>query len=248
MNLPQTNRTIFFSDFVLRHVAAFRVHRRHRGTLGQANRDWRNVAEHCLAAGVFSEHIAEQLSLDDESILYVTHAAILHDCFKRDEVETVRVADDSSRPAHWRVAAVRAAVDSVRNESLKVMQEFGVSDKVLALTGANLLSDPDGPQDDQSKIMFFVDQILQGTEVVAHAERLSAYDNPDRFDGLWSESFRDEFNGMSLGEAEQLVMERISQEFSERLGHTGPADELPFALETNIHRKATEYKPNDIKP
>lgn len=77
----------FFSDFAIRHLREMRV-LKEGGVLGRGNREWRNVSEHCLLAGVMANTLGELLQISPEDLDMVTRVALIHDWDKRVEKET----------------------------------------------------------------------------------------------------------------------------------------------------------------
>lgn len=176
------------------------------GVLGKKNRDWRNIAEHCLAEAVGADILAEHLGADREK---VTRASLVHDWYKRKEIESMRL-----------VGGAQGYLET-SEEDIRLLTEYGVPEDIIQLAHANI---PQSAELDyiknrsrEEKIVHFIDMITDGSRFVEHDERLKiVVQKKHNID--FSELFRRRYNGKSLFELQQEVTIQEKREFEQTIG------------------------------
>ncbi|MDO8626465.1 MAG: hypothetical protein Q7K39_03365 [Candidatus Magasanikbacteria bacterium] len=185
----------FFSDFALAHLSQFRIHQS-GGILGKENRDWRNISEHCLVEAVAADTIAAATGANREILVA---AALLHDWFKRREIE---------RTCATNPAQMGASLADIEKADRVALEKFGVAPVVIDLAHANILAAGDaeylGSRTLEEKIMHWIDLSTQDTLVVDFRERVQAAEQKDAY-RAWSESLRPQYGGKSLSEIDIAV-------------------------------------------
>ena len=230
-----TSKTQFYSNFAVAYHSAFRPHFRRGGTLGKKRDAWRNVAEHCLVAGVLAKHLAKLMGLSAVQIKNVTYAAILHDWNKKHET--------LMRKQSVSMASLRSLLMQMRDADQQILLQMGYSQAIVRLAGANVPADQDGPQTDEEKIVWYVDAMLTDTQ----PSRIS-----DRFDELERHPLRGKSNiefsnsfvevyGISLYDLQRRIATKVESYIASRIGFTGIPEELPFALEEIVKAKISNH-------
>ena len=110
--LDDRRRVKYFSSFALRHLTQMRILRK-GGVLGRGNADWRNVSEHCLIEAVGADVLAEALSAKRKILV---EAALLHDWYKRREVEAMKAG------------GAEVGHKTTLTEDVLILREVGVSE------------------------------------------------------------------------------------------------------------------------
>ncbi|OHA91142.1 MAG: hypothetical protein A2758_01540 [Candidatus Zambryskibacteria bacterium RIFCSPHIGHO2_01_FULL_49_18] len=197
-------KTKFFSSFALAHMGEMRILKR-GGVLGKANRDWRNVAEHCLVEAALAYVLAEHLGAERD---VVVRAALLHDWYKR----------------HEREAMTKSGVDvghqaTIRADSY-LLSCYGVSDTVIRVARANIPESADiarlATRSLEEKVMHFIDLVTSSSAPVPFEERFRTLEKKEQ-NVAFSESYRSKF-GKGLYELQMEVGRREQDEFEKVLG------------------------------
>jgi len=185
----ERKKTEYFSRFALRHMRAMRIFER-GGILGEGNEEWRNVTEHCLVAAVGADILAERLKADRERVVLAT---LLHDWYKRREVEAIRE-----------------------------LGGYGVPEDLIKLAHANTpeRADPEflAGRSREEKIVHFMDLSTLGSDFVEITDRWRDLGEKPFFKS-YSESFRDRYGGKSLVEFQIEVTEAERKELRRRSGY-----------------------------
>lgn len=162
----------FFSSLATQEIDALRMHRKaglwERTPEGQ--RDWGNVAEHCLVEVARAQIFAKLLGLSPELTADMTQAAAVHDYFKKNEKE-IMVAGGFSYKSYAE-AQEKVAVDLPAN---------GFSPRVTRLAGSvghetspeaqRILSLPNPTEDDIAYlVMHYVDDYTINSDWAVAAE------------------------------------------------------------------------------
>lgn len=206
---PDLERTRYFSRLALRYKSEMKI-LEEGAVLGKDGREWRNIAAHCLFEAACVDTLAEVLGLSDEQRDQLSRAAILHDWYKRREIEAMR--EDGVTLGYAKASA----------ESKAQLHELGVKDEIIQLTSA-IIPDSLDPEYLKSrplgeKIIHYIDAITETTNLVDVATRMQAGLSRSPNVQAWSETFRPQFSGLTLHEAQTQVGLQEEQEFKEALG------------------------------
>jgi HD superfamily phosphodiesterase len=203
-NESRQMRTRYFSAFAQRHMNEMRILAA-GDVLGKESEGWRNVSEHCLVEAVGADILAERLGADREKVV---QAALLHDWYKRHEVEMSR---SDGVEGYWR---------SIEEDKV-ILREKGIAEDIITISKAIIpeSADPEylSNRSVEEKIMYIMDMMTSGTQWMPPLERqkISAK-NPNV--QAFSESYRKRFNGKSL--LELLIEDQaiVVKEFETKLG------------------------------
>ena len=80
---------MYFSKFAMTNRDAMRLLQQGK-VLGSESEGWRNIAEHCLLAGVMAYKLGQLVNLSQQDLEEVTNAALTHDWDKRLEKEAAK--------------------------------------------------------------------------------------------------------------------------------------------------------------
>lgn len=121
----------YFSKLALSFRTELRIHRDvglwERNQSGA--REWGNVSEHCLVEGARIGVLADRLSLSRAARKDLVSAAVLHDFYKRNEVESMREAAAQGRSLH------EASISS-DHEAKRKLEEAQIPSHVIRLVGS----------------------------------------------------------------------------------------------------------------
>jgi HD superfamily phosphodiesterase len=201
----KNKKTKYFSDFALKNFSTMRILKK-GGLLGREGVDWRNIAEHCLTEAVAADILAEHLHADRNEVV---EAALLHDWFKRREVESMNQLGGEQ------------GYGISKAEDKKLLSKFNVSKDIIALANANIpeSADPDYLEERpiEQKIVHFIDLITSGSEFMNAEDRLlKVEENPRNVE--FSDSFRGRYNGKTLFEFQRQLAVEEQDEFENILG------------------------------
>ncbi len=167
---------------------------------------WRNVSEHCLVEAVAADVLAEHLHADREKVV---QAALLHDWYKRREIEGMKKKGGGEGYA--------AALE----EDGRLLLEYGVPQELVDLAHANFpkSADPDYLKNRtlEEKIMYYVDIITSDSEIVPFEERLKLAKGKKNIVEM-SEWLRGQYGGKSFFELHEILAPEVQTEFEDRLG------------------------------
>lgn len=230
-------KTAYFAGFARSHLSAFRPHYRQGETLGKGSEVWRNVAEHCLVAGVFADILADELHLPAGQRDTVVTAAIMHDWFKKHESIGQRAANEDGTLSLQTLSEIKAR-DS------QALQKMGVSQEIITLIGANVPDTPEGPQRLPEKIIWYVDAMLSNTEPAPIQQRFDdlergwdgGKEDPTRAErnNAFSSLYREQYGGKSLYEVQRKLGDKIGAEFAQIMGYQGEVSQLPLFLKEKL--------------
>lgn len=187
----------------------------HGGIFSEESAEWNNVFDHCLSEALTVDILVEAINakkgdqaLDRELL---TAAALLHDAYKRREIEKVK-----SQPTNL------ALLYETDIESKEWLKSLDVKQGIIELQdgiGNNAAKNIYfGEITDLAKrLLHYVDDITQGDTVVSLEERLAALEeNPKyREQNEWSKHI---FEGLTLYQAKRKISAATEQEISEVLG------------------------------
>ena len=132
-------------------------------------------------------------------------------------------------------------IAEIRKKEEQALQEMGVSQEVIFLTGANVPETAEGPQNLLGKIIWYIDIMLTNTEAVPISQRIDQaikgwggkkYDpEKARRSITISDAYREKYQGKSLYDVQMELGKKIGAEFAEKIGYTGEVDLLPLFLQ-----------------
>jgi hypothetical protein len=196
---------------------------------------WRNVVEHELVEAEAADTLGEMLGLSTEERDRLREAALLHDVFKRKEIE------------EYAPRGIEG-FDQNSEDQAEFLRNKGVPEVVIALTDAvaygSLYTFIDSSGQfvphfaeipEAVKIAHYIDDITKGSRLVPLSERISALKANQKYKEL-DERGRQFYGGMSNIEAQEFVSRRIEAEFSERLGIEDPTT-LPLVISQRIEER-----------
>ena len=209
-----SQKTQYFSDFAVKHREYFKLHRDY-GVLNKAE-GWRNVSEHCLLEAVTADILAEGLGLAEEEREQLVAGAILHDFFKRRQMEMLRASGGSVE-----------ALEASERESDKVLDERGYPNSIvrIARSAADFrrMMDPDVSLSE--RIMNYVDNITINNRIGSVDERVDRNEANPAYQKI-NEAGREFFGGLTESQAQRKFGKEIQRELSHKLGINDP-DSLP---------------------
>jgi len=236
----ERGKTAYFADFAKSYLSAFRPHYRQGETLGKGPEVWRNVSEHCLVSGVFADILSDELHLPPDQKNLVVKAAIMHDWFKKHESIAQRAANQEGTLSLQTISEIKARDN-------QALQEMGVPQDIIALTGANVPETQAGPEALPEKIIWYIDAMLSNTEPVPIRQR---FDDLERgWDGTKEDPIRAErnnalsslykeyYDGQSLYDVQRELGNRISAEFAQIIGYQRETSQLPLFLKEKLVEK-----------
>jgi hypothetical protein len=198
-------RAFYFSNFALRHFREMRI-LANGGVLGRGNEDWRNVAEHCLVEAVGADILAEVLGVSPKRVV---SAALLHDWYKRREVEAMKLIGGGK------------GYEKTAKEDDRLLREYGISDEVIRIAHANIPESADAEylarRPIEEKIMHFLDLVTSGTEFIDVDTRTRVAEQKKHM-VEFSESFRSRYEGRTLHEVQREVTALEQREFEQEIG------------------------------
>lgn len=198
-------RAVYFSNFALRHFREMRILAK-GGVLGRGNEDWRNVAEHCLVEAVGADILAEALGVSPKRVV---SAALLHDWYKRREVEAMKLIGGGK------------GYEKTAKEDDRLLREYGISEDVIRIAHANIPESADlkylEERPIEEKIMHFMDLITSGLEFMDVEARIRVAEQKKHM-VEFSESFRSRYEGRTLHEVQCEITALEQREFEWRIG------------------------------
>ena len=208
----------FFANFALKHLSAFRLHKEF-GLLPKTE-GWANVSRHCLVEAVAMDVLGRELRLSEKERSNLVQAALLHDFYKRKEIELMKKEGDSM-----------ATVVEAEEGSNIILNERGTDPQIVLLTnsvgGAQIERMKKIETTLPEKIMFYIDNITDNDNIVGLKNRIANL--PSRYPDI-----------AKTGIYRRLleVSEEIQGELAGKVGLDNP-DALPEYIKTKI-REAVE--------
>src|SRR3989338_7849566 len=111
----ERQKTAYFADFALSHMDAMRMLKRGK-VLGPESEGWRNIAEHCLLAGVTAYTLGRLARLEEADLQELTFAALTHDWDKRLQKEQVQLPGARTPDGLVMTGSDSKALDEMRSE------------------------------------------------------------------------------------------------------------------------------------
>ena len=183
------------------------------GKLSPKFGDWNNVINHSLVQTAAMDVLGDALALPVDGTQKLRSNALVHDWRKRLDRKPGDFTDEQK-------AAVQRFIDAAQpDESLLAATEAGFSKKIL-----------DGEATDEQKLMFYVDDIARGSEIIGIEERIREVEqrNP-MVDPIWNEQL-----GMPYWEAERKAAHKVEGELFQQLTSKGVSlsapDQIPQFL------------------
>lgn len=211
----------YFSDFAMKHLGAFRIHKEQGLLLKKEG--WRNVSEHCLVEAVAADCLGEGLNLPKESREKLVTGALLHDFYKRKEIELMRTSGKTSMDI----------VKEAEDKGTEYLNLKGIDPEVIKIINSVGASPVDYFETKEptmeEKIMHYVDDITDGNDLAYLKDRLDrvAKRYPDVEKSVYERMFK--------------VSEKIEKEIADKLG-LAEARELPIYIKRKIEERIKNYK------
>ncbi len=204
----------FFSRFALKHLSELRLHKEF-GLLPKSE-GWSNVVRHCLVEAVAAEVMSENLHLSEKETRDLVQAAVLHDFYKRQEMELLK---EKGASAENLMAA--------EEESAEILTEKKINPFVIKLTDSVGLTKIDRMKESDvtisEKVMFYIDMITNNDDIVNLRDRVAAL--PARYPAIAATGIYP-----ILLKASQ----EIEAELAQKIGLENP-EELPNYIKTKIN-------------
>lgn len=201
---------------------------------GQLTDSWHNIYRHCKVCGTAGYVLGNILNLEDKQIKDITSALILHDWYKRFEVE-----------AAWAIGAT--GFDDSILESKKLLSAYGISDNLVELAhcvGHSSLKEIKDSMDINKRIVHLIDSMISGEEIVGVSKRVEGLEGQSKYKEL-NESGRAIHHGRTFFEVQREVGEGIFNELSKSVSLS--PDQLLGAIKdgvqkVNEHSRAVKYE------
>lgn len=194
---------------------------------------WSNVIEHELVEAEAADVLGEKLGLSDEERRNLRTAALLHDIFKRKEIETARVEgpDSFTRTAKEEAEWIRSAgypeevIKLVESVVLTSFKDFTANFESISVV---------------RKIIHYVDDITLRSDIVSLDERIKYIEEMPDYKALieWSVPVF----GKKFTDVQREISRRIEEEFAPRLGVSDPSAIPDFVKGCINERIAQEGK------
>lgn len=256
----------YFNKLILKYGRAINLHV-NPGDLWNSDehgRNWKNVTEHCLIEAARVEELTELLGFDPELQDKLIEAAVVHDFYKKREIELTRIGIEKGDSG-------REGVLKNEDEAVDVLLGAGFSQKQIAWT-QSVSGDPqnvhrmkkiiDAGSFDLDKIadliLHYVDNYtrgsswvapaeLQGTKIINDIDRrnLMNAENPDyrkmNEEGRELNSGHPFFDGMTRFESAAAVNHEIEKVFFKIITNRGFTlrfpQEIPEFIDTRIRKR-----------
>jgi len=224
-NFEQKRRE-FFASFAMKHFSDFHLHKEF-GVL-EKQEGWRRVSEHCLVEAVAADTLAKELNLSADERQAMVTAALLHDFYKRKEIEAEK--QGGAKGMEYEMEHARA-----------ILEERDVPPDIIKLMNAvehtaleRIVRDPKTLFTE--KLMHYLDTITMESNIVSPDERIDYFER--RYHDV-GESGRAVFNGKSYWDVEREACRAIGQEIARRLRLQKPED-VPGFIREKITRRIME--------
>lgn len=200
----EKKKRAYFSNFALKHLTEMRALVK-GGVLGKENAEWRNISEHCLVEAAGGNLLAEMLDANQEK---VAQALLLHDWYKRKEIEAMQEVGGALGYA------------KTAEEDSRLLKEFGFPDDIVKLAHSNIPEKADSNylsgRSPEEKIVHFMDIVTLDTNFSDFRERLELAKQKKHI-VEFSDSFREQYQGKSLIELQEEVAKAEEEEFEKKL-------------------------------
>lgn len=123
--------------------------------MGSESDGWRNVAAHCLYAGIISYTLGQLLGLSQEQIDHVTETAFGHDWDKRVEKETARKGESKDKGGNVLIeydpeivlaheASKNNGLIRVTGDDVRDFETWGIEEKILRYADSSIGNTQEG--------------------------------------------------------------------------------------------------------
>ncbi|NOT50153.1 MAG: hypothetical protein HOP10_02640 [Chitinophagaceae bacterium] len=166
---------------------------------GRLTGDWSNLYKHCKLEGEIAIILSRLVNLNEVDSKILTKAAILHDWYKRTEIEQSKGLN-------------AVAYKNSENDSFDKLLKLGIQKRIVEVAhsvGAFSLEEIITSQDLLKKIMHFIDDICLGDNVVEIDERI---DYNERKYPQINKDGRELFDGKTYFEMQRIVGKQIQSE------------------------------------
>ncbi|MEK7509206.1 MAG: hypothetical protein AAB605_00660 [Patescibacteria group bacterium] len=146
-------KTKYFSRFALSHIDAMRVLKKGK-ILGHGSEGWRNIAEHCLLAGVTAYMLGRLAGLEEADLHELTSAALTHDWDKRLQKEQAQlpgtrtseglVMTGSDSKILDQMEREKRGIERVTGHDLRDFDTWNMKEKIMRYVDSCLGTTPDG--------------------------------------------------------------------------------------------------------
>lgn len=227
-------RAKYFSRLALRNLSLIRLHKEF-GLLPRKE-GWGNVTEHCLVEAAAAEVIAEKLGLNKDMKEKLVKAAIVHDFYKRREIEGAGKSGNGM-----------AAFDESVAESDEILKRKGVDETVCLVAGSSAHTSLGGMElvvenmdrlDDVGKlraIFNYLDNVTLNNDLVELDTRINLLESNPRYRRL-NEEGREIFNGRTIFQVQRSIAEKIEKWLASNFGLAVQRD-LPLFLKRAVEEK-----------
>ncbi|MBX4211110.1 HD domain-containing protein [Candidatus Parcubacteria bacterium] len=219
----ELKRRKYFSEFAVSRLTHLRLHKEH-GAL-KKDEGWRNVSEHCLLEAVMADILAEKLNLSPEQRAHLVTGALLHDFYKRKQMEMLR-ADGS-----------RENLEKSEAQASAILEKEGYDPEVVLI--ANAAADTIRMVTEQvafiEKVMYYVDLITMNNVIGSIDVRVDKSEKNPAYKKL-NESYGDILGQETLLQAQRRIGKVIESELVQKLG-IGDGTTLPKWIESEIHSR-----------
>lgn len=230
----EKKRAKHFSGLALRNLGLMKLHKEF-GLLPKKE-GWGNISEHCVVEAAAAEVVADSLGLSEDLKRKLVQAALLHDYYKRREVEKARAAKNSA-----------TSFDEAADESKRILLERGIDKDVVTIADSaghtslsamqDLLQRSDELNDVEKLQMVFhyLDDITLNTDIVPLDLRIDMLENNPKYVKL-NESGREIFNGRKMFDVQREVGQRIESWLAKNSG-VEDAKKTPLVIKEEIEER-----------
>lgn len=226
--------TRFWAARVLSAISEMR-HGKKTGLLPKSE-GWRNVLEHELVEAEAVDVLAEKLGVSEEDRKNLRTAALLHDVFKRKEIERAREEGASS-------------FDSSAEDQVNWIRSLGYSEDVVELvqsvawTSLEEFSRDFDTIPTARKIIHYVDDITLGNDIVPLDKRIKYIEEKPEYKDH-NERGKAIFDGRTYSEVQREISRKIEQEFAPKLGVSDPST-IPAFIKDCINSRIQQNGQKD---
>ena len=149
----ERQKTKNFSNFALSHMDAMRILRDGK-VLGPESEGWRNIAEHCLLAGVTAYTLGKLVGLSQEDLQELTNVALTHDWDKRLQKEQTQsektrtagglVMTETDSKTLDQMGRGKHGIERVTGHDLRDFDTWNTKEKIMRFVDSCLGTEPDG--------------------------------------------------------------------------------------------------------
>ena len=230
----EQKRAKYFGELALKHLSLMRLHKEF-GLLPRKE-GFGNVTEHCLTEAAAAEVIADELGLSVDSKQKLVEAPLIHDFYKRREVERTREDRNSAR-----------SFDAAAKSSRQILLDRGIDKDIVEIAdyaGHNYLGrmmELLGRMDSLSEverlqlIFHYLDDITLNNDFVMLKSRIDMLESNPKYKVL-NESGRDQFEGMATFSVQRAVGQKIEKWLAKAIGLDYP-NVLPWWIREEVQSK-----------